>query len=149
MPSLPHNPTTIKAPIMSGYSHARLAVKNKRVKLNICLGSNNISTRPLQNLWLLLRKKPRVARPYYLNDNHTLNNNIYQKSLIYLSLVFSIAKKKCELSDYNTIILHIKAALKELCAVLNLIFSNMLSLTTYPTRGLIELIRAKKIVKLT
>jgi hypothetical protein len=33
--------------------------------------------------------------------------------------VFSIAKKKRELSDYNATILRIKAALKELYVVLN------------------------------
>ena len=76
--------------------------------------------RPLLVLRLLLRKRPRVARPYYLNDNHTLNNNICQKSLIYSSLVFSIAKKKRELSNYDATVLRIKALLKELRAVPNL-----------------------------
>ena len=38
----------------------------------------------------------------------------------HLSLLFSIAKKKRKLSDYNDTILRIKAALKELYIVLNL-----------------------------
>ena len=42
MPSLSHDPTAIEAPIISGRSRARLAVRSKPVRLNICLGSANI-----------------------------------------------------------------------------------------------------------
>jgi len=38
MPSLSHDPTTIEAPIISGYSRARLAVRSKPVRLNIRSG---------------------------------------------------------------------------------------------------------------
>ena len=42
MPSLSYNPTAIKAPIISGRSYARLAVRSKPIRLNIRLGSADI-----------------------------------------------------------------------------------------------------------
>jgi hypothetical protein len=43
MPSLSYNPTAIKALIILGCSRAQLAVRSKPVRLNIRLGSDNIS----------------------------------------------------------------------------------------------------------
>jgi hypothetical protein len=43
MPSLSHDPTAIKVPIISGRSRARLAVRSKPVRLNIRSGSADIS----------------------------------------------------------------------------------------------------------
>jgi len=42
MPSLSHDLTAIEAPIISGRSRARLAVRSKPVRLNIRSGSNDI-----------------------------------------------------------------------------------------------------------
>jgi len=42
MPSLSHDPTAIKVPIILGLSRARLAMKSKPVRLNIRSGSNDI-----------------------------------------------------------------------------------------------------------
>ena len=42
MPSLSHDPTAIEAPIISGRSRARLAVRSKPVRLNMRSGSDDI-----------------------------------------------------------------------------------------------------------
>ena len=42
MPSLSHDPTAIEAPIISGHSHARLAVRSKPVRLNMHSESEDI-----------------------------------------------------------------------------------------------------------
>jgi hypothetical protein len=42
MPSLFHNPTTIKALIILGCSYIQLAIRSKPIRLNIYLGSNNM-----------------------------------------------------------------------------------------------------------
>ena len=43
MPSLSHDPTAINALIILGYSYTQLVVRSKPIRLNIRLGSNNIS----------------------------------------------------------------------------------------------------------
>ena len=97
--------------------HNDTLVGNKRILTDLarilaeCLQINQRSpaTRPLLGLRLLLRKRPRVARPYYLNDNHTLNDK--QLSKIINLLVPSVFYSQKKSASYLIIIL-LSSALK-------------------------------------